>query len=57
AWCWAAITILLAWYFGEQILQLIVWAKAHWYFALPFVIVVGGGLFYYFHRATQKITP
>ena len=54
AWCWAAITIVAAWYFGKQILQLIVWAKAHWYLSLPFVVVLGGGLFYYFHRATQK---
>lgn len=54
AWCWAAITIVAAWYFGKQILQLIVWAKEHWYLSLPLVVVLGGGLFYYFHTVTKK---
>jgi len=54
AWCWAAITISPAWYFGEEILILIYWAKAHWYFALPFSIIIGGGIYYYFHKITEK---
>ncbi len=35
AWVWAALTILPAWYFGEEILGVLKYAKAHWYFALP----------------------
>lgn len=54
AWCWAAITIVPAWYFGEQILQVIVWAKEHWYLALPFAAIVGGGILYYFSYVTKK---
>jgi membrane protein DedA with SNARE-associated domain len=54
AWCWAAITILPAWYFGEQILQVITWAKEHWYLTLSFVVIIGGGIFYYFHQVTKK---
>ncbi|MDD3325215.1 MAG: DedA family protein [Sulfurospirillaceae bacterium] len=54
AWCWATLTIVPAWYFGEHILELLKYAKEHWYFALPLAITVGGGLYYYFHRATQK---
>ncbi|MDQ1325845.1 MAG: hypothetical protein QG564_969 [Campylobacterota bacterium] len=54
AWCWAAITILPAWYFGEQILQVIIWAKEHWYLTLSFVVIIGGGIFYYFHQVTKK---
>ncbi|MDD3462825.1 MAG: DedA family protein [Sulfurospirillaceae bacterium] len=54
AWCWAALTIIPAWYFGEHILELLKYAKEHWYFALPLAVTIGGGLYYYFHIATQK---
>ena len=54
AWCWAAITIVPAWYFGEEILKVLAWAKAHWYFALPIAAVFGGSIIYYFHTATKK---
>ena len=35
AWVWAAVTITPAYLLGEHILQLLAWAKAHWYYALP----------------------
>lgn len=35
AWVWAAITITPAYLLGEQILQILEWAKHHWYYALP----------------------
>ncbi|WP_345986722.1 DedA family protein [Sulfurimonas sp. HSL-1656] len=35
AWVWAALTIIPAYLLGEQILQVLEWAKAHWYYALP----------------------
>jgi membrane protein DedA with SNARE-associated domain len=35
AWVWATVTILPAYLLGEQILHVLEWAKAHWYFALP----------------------
>jgi len=54
AWCWAAITIIPAWYFGQEILEVIKYAKAHWYFALPFAFIVGGAIYYYFHNVTTK---
>lgn len=54
AWCWAAITIVPAWYFGEEILVVLHWAKEHWYFALPFAIVFGGSIIYYFNKMTKK---
>lgn len=54
AWIWAAITIIPTWYFGEEILIVIHWAKAHWYFALPLAAIVGGGISYYFHKVTDK---
>ena len=42
AWTWAAITVTPAYYFGAQILVLLGFAKAHWYFALP----IAGGFIY-----------
>jgi hypothetical protein len=41
------------WYFGEQILELIKYAKEHWYIAIPFVLILGGGILYLFHNATK----
>lgn len=54
AWCWAAITIVPTWYFGEQILDVLKWAKAHWYFALPFALICGGTIIYYFNKMSKK---
>lgn len=54
AWMWAAITIVPVWYFGEEILKLLEIAKEHWYFAVPFAIIFGGSIIYYFQVATKK---
>ncbi len=54
AWCWAAITIVPAWYFGEEILVVLKWVKDHWYYAAPFGIFIGGSIIYYFHSVTKK---
>lgn len=55
AWVWAAITITPAYLFGEQILQVVAYAKAHWYYALP---VVAGFVFLittYFRKLEQNL--
>lgn len=54
AWCWAAVTITPAWFFGQEILVLIHWVKAHWYFALPLAAIFGGSIYYYFHKVTER---
>lgn len=54
AWCWAALTIVPVWYFGEEILKVLHWAKDHWYFALPLVLCFGGAIIYYFNKASKK---
>lgn len=54
AWCWAAVTILPVWYFGDEILKVIEIAKEHWYFAAPFALIFGGSIIYYFQKATKK---
>ena len=54
AWCWAALTIVPAWYFGDQILEILSWIKSHWYFAAPFAVIFGGSLIYYFTTMSKK---
>lgn len=44
AWTWAAVTITPAYLLGEQILQVLAWAKAHWYLALPIAGLVLFGI-------------
>ncbi|MEA3498613.1 MAG: DedA family protein [Campylobacterota bacterium] len=54
AWAWAALTIVPVWYFGEEILKILEYAKEHWYFALPLLLGFGGSIIYYFNVATKK---
>jgi membrane protein DedA with SNARE-associated domain len=54
AWCWAAITIVPVWYFGEEILEILKTAKEYWYISIPFALLIGGSILYYFHTATKK---
>ncbi|WP_044415696.1 DedA family protein [Halarcobacter anaerophilus] len=54
AWIWAAVTILPAWYFGEEIFIVIHWAKEHWYYAAPFGVLIAGSIIYYFYKVTKK---
>ena len=54
AWCWAAITIVPVWYFGEEILDVLKWAKEHWYFAAPFALIFGATIIYNFNKMSKK---
>lgn len=54
AWCWATITIVPAWYFGDEILAILAIAKQYWYIVIPFALSFGGGIYYYFNQATKK---
>ena len=54
AWTWGAITITPVWYFGEEILAILKIAKEHWYIAIPFALAIGGSIYWYFHKVTQK---
>lgn len=51
---WAAITITLAWYFGQDLLDLLKIMKEHWYIAAPLALIFAGAVYYYFHKVTQK---
>lgn len=50
AWMWAALTVIPAYYYGEEILTLLHWIKSHWYIALPLIGLLGGGIIYYLNR-------
>ncbi len=51
AWVWAAITIVLAYIFGDTLLRLLEIAKSHWYVALPVAAATLFGLY----QILQKI--
>ena len=52
---WAAITIVLAYIYGEEILRIVEWAKHHWYVALPLAGAFLGGVLYTFKRIENNI--
>ncbi|MBD3789388.1 MAG: DedA family protein [Campylobacterales bacterium] len=54
AWCWATITILPVWYFGKEILSVFDWIKEHMYFAIPLILILGGGLVRFIYIKTKK---
>jgi membrane protein DedA with SNARE-associated domain len=55
AWCWAAITIVPVWYFGNEIIIVLEWTKKHWYFAIPLIVILGGSIIFYINKATKKV--
>jgi len=55
AWAWAALTIIPAYLLGEQILQVLEWAKAHWYYALPLAGAALFGITTLFKRIETKM--
>jgi len=55
AFSWATLTIVPAYIFGEEILEVIHWAKEHWYFATPIGISLAVGIYYYLHNVTDPI--
>ena len=52
---WASMTIVLAYFLGEELLNIVRYGKEHYYVAIPFAIIVGGGIYYYLHKVTQKV--
>ena len=51
---WAALTIIPSYIFGEEIIKLLHWVKAHWYYALPLAVLIAGSIYYTMHRITEK---
>lgn len=52
---WAALTIVPAYYFGEQLLALLAWIKAHWYLAIPLVVTILGSVSLIFKRIENNL--
>lgn len=55
AWVWAAITILLAWFFGEEIWLGVKWVGEHWYFAIPIIVSFLLALFFSMKQIEKNI--
>jgi len=51
---WAGLTIIPAYYFGEQLLALLAWIKAHFYLAIPFALTIFLGITYIFKRIEKN---
>lgn len=52
---WASLTIIPAYYFGEELLKLLAWIKDHWYFAVPFALSIAGGIAFIFNRIEKNL--
>ncbi|MDR1284998.1 MAG: DedA family protein [Campylobacteraceae bacterium] len=50
AWCWASVTILPAYLLGEHIWNVLNFAKKHWYFAIPVIIIFACIIIFIFKR-------
>lgn len=55
AWIWAAITILLAWVLGEQILEILKFFKKYPYILAALIIIFISAVLWYFNTNTKKI--
>ncbi|WP_120944887.1 MULTISPECIES: DedA family protein [Helicobacter] len=55
AFVWASITIVLAWFFGEQIFQVLGVLKHYPYLVILLLVCVLGLVFWYFQTHTKKI--
>lgn len=52
---WAALTIIPAYYFGEQLLVILAWIKSHWYLAIPLVLTIFGSISLIFKRIENNL--
>lgn len=61
AWCWASVTIVPVWYFGEGIIKTFHEILTYWYFALPLVALIAFIIYKYSRKkltdALSKVTP
>ncbi|MDD4855223.1 MAG: DedA family protein [Sulfuricurvum sp.] len=52
---WASLTIIPAYYFGDELLKLLAWIKEHWYFAIPLVITIVSSISFMFNKIEKNL--
>lgn len=52
---WAALTIIPAYYFGEQLLVILAWIKSHWYLAIPLIATIFTSISLMFKRIENNL--
>ncbi len=52
---WATMTIIPAYFYGDELLNLLAWIKSHWYLAIPLIIVIVSTIVYNFNRLEKKL--
>jgi membrane protein DedA with SNARE-associated domain len=52
---WAALSIIPAYYYGAEILVVLRWIKAHWYFAIPIIGIVASLIIFTINRLEKKL--
>ena len=55
AFFWASLTIIPAFYFGEQLLALLAWIKSHFYLAIPFALTIFLSITYMFRKIEKNL--
>jgi len=55
AWCWASVTIVPVWYFGDEVLYVLNLAKEYWYITLLLIITLFSAIFLYIKIKTKQI--
>jgi len=52
---WASITIIPAYYYGAEILNILRWVKGHWFFAIPMIGLLVWGIIYNMNRLEKNL--
>jgi membrane protein DedA with SNARE-associated domain len=52
---WASITIVPAYFYGEEILNILKWVKSHWFFAIPMIGLIVWGIINTMNRLEKNL--
>jgi membrane protein DedA with SNARE-associated domain len=52
---WASITIIPAYFYGEEILNILKWIKGHWFFAIPMIGLIVWAIIYNMNRLEKNL--
>jgi membrane protein DedA with SNARE-associated domain len=54
AFVWASVTIIPAYIYGEELLNLLKWMKEHWYFSVMFLVLIFTIMWYINKKEEEK---